>query len=249
MALKLGCFLERIPVLKVSATNGDELTCNEVCRKFTWWMQGQSIVADVLTLPLENYDVVLGIQWLVELGDIKWNFKDLQMRFMIGGNECVLKGSKGISKTVVTISSDKMDRVLEKKAQLSILQCYELQLICQGSEDKEIDSTGGGKIVKADIEEILKEFQDVFKEPDKLPPCRTHDHSITLVEGVKPINIRPYRYGALQKDVIEKMTHEMLKSGVIQNSVSCFSSLVVLVKKKMDYGECVLTTGLGIDRQ
>ena len=46
------------------------------------------------------------------------------------------------------------------------------------------------------------------------------------------MNCRPYRYGALQKDVIEKMTQEMLDSGVIQNSTSSFSSPVVLVKKK-----------------
>ena len=37
MTLKLGCFLERIPVLKVFTANGDGLTYNEVCRKFTWW--------------------------------------------------------------------------------------------------------------------------------------------------------------------------------------------------------------------
>ena len=151
----------------------------------------------------------------MELGDIKWNFKDLQMRFMIGENEFVLKASKGTSKTVIAISSDKMDKVLDKKTQLSMLQCYELQLVCQGSEEREIDSMGSRNTVKVDIKEILKEFQDMFKEPDKLPPYKTHDHSITLVDGAKPINIRPYRYGALQKDVIEKMIHEMLKSKVI----------------------------------
>ena len=40
-------------------------------------MQDQSFVADVLALPLDNYDMVLGIQRLVKLGNNKWNFKDL----------------------------------------------------------------------------------------------------------------------------------------------------------------------------
>ena len=78
-----------------------------------------------------------------------------------------------------------------------------------------------------------------FEKPEGLPPKRSHDHKISLIEGAKPVNIRPYRYGGLQKDVIEKMTQKMLNLGVIQNSFSSFSSPVVLVKKKMNLGGCV----------
>ena len=49
-----------------------------------------SFVGDVLSLPLGNYDLVLGIQWLVKLKDIWWNFKKLQMRFKVGSEECKL---------------------------------------------------------------------------------------------------------------------------------------------------------------
>ena len=57
MAMKLGCIMEPIPKLKV-------------CKTFSWVMQGQLFIAKVLFLLLGNYDLVLGIQWLVELGDI-----------------------------------------------------------------------------------------------------------------------------------------------------------------------------------
>ena len=88
------------------------------------------------------------------------------------------------------------------------------------------------EVMPQGMQAVLREFEDVFKEPTKLPPHREQDHRIPLVEGAKPVNIRPYRYGALQKDVIEQMTQELLNSGVIQNSSSPFSSPVVLVKKK-----------------
>ena len=65
-----------------------------------------------------------------------------------------------------------------------------------------------------------------------LPPYRTQDHKIVMKEETQPVNCQPYRYGALQKDVIEKITKEMLDLGVIQESTSSFSSPVVLVKKK-----------------
>ena len=46
------------------------------------------------------------------------------------------------------------------------------------------------------------------------------------------VSIRPYRHSALQKDVVEKMTQELLDAGFIQHSNNPFSSPVVLVKKK-----------------
>ena len=97
--------------------------------------------------------------------------------------------------------------------------------------------------MNADMEKILKEFQYVFKELDKLPLCRTHDHSITLVEVPNQSTLNHTSMELYKKDVIEKMTQEMLKSRVIQNSSSSFSSPVVLVKKKKDREECVLTIG------
>nr|KYP74091.1 Retrovirus-related Pol polyprotein from transposon 17.6 [Cajanus cajan] len=79
----------------------------------------------------------------------------------------------------------------------------------------------------------LEEFSKKFKEPEQLPPFRhEHDHKTPLVEGDNPINKRPYRYAKHQKDVIDKLVQEYLKSGVIQNSSSPYASPVVLVGKK-----------------
>ena len=62
MVIKLGCVMETVAELKVLTANGEELKCNAICKQFKWVMQGQLFVADVLALPLENYDLVLGIQ-------------------------------------------------------------------------------------------------------------------------------------------------------------------------------------------
>lgn len=53
-----------------------------------------------------------------------------------------------------------------------------------------------------------------------------------LKEGVQPFKMQPYRYPYLQRKEVEKMTHEMMRSGIIQTSQSPFASPVLLVKKK-----------------
>ncbi|KAG8374820.1 hypothetical protein BUALT_Bualt10G0035300 [Buddleja alternifolia] len=67
-------------------------------RKFTWRMQGVQFITNVMVLPLVGCDVALGIQWLVTLGDIKWNFDQLRMEFVMKGQKlsmmCVSMFSK-----------------------------------------------------------------------------------------------------------------------------------------------------------
>jgi len=79
---------------------------------------------------------------------------------------------------------------------------------------------------------LLENYSDLFKEPEGLPSARGHDRVIPLKEGSQPVNLRPYRYSGLQKDVLEKMVEEMLGSGIIRPNNSPFASLIVLVKKK-----------------
>ena len=54
------------------------------------------------------------------------------------------------------------------------------------------------------MKELLQAFLDIFTDPSSLPPTREVDHIITLKEGTKPVNVRPYKYAHYQKNEIEK---------------------------------------------
>lgn len=87
------------------------------------------------------------------------------------------------------------------------------------------------------IVEVLTKFSRVFSLPQELPPIRCIDHTIVLKDGpirvwTNPIRLRPYRYGPIQKDVIERIIQELLGSVIIQSSNSPHSSPMVLVKNK-----------------
>ena len=47
------------------------------------------------------------------------------------------------------------------------------------------------------LEQLLDAYQDVFTEPEGLPPTRACDHRIHLKAGTEPVAVRPYRYPQL----------------------------------------------------
>lgn len=83
-----------------------------------------------------------------------------------------------------------------------------------------------------DIEALQQKFSSIFAETTSLPPSQTSDHQIPLQPNTGPISVRPYRYGHIQKDEIERLVAEILSAGIIRPSSSPFSSPVLLVRKK-----------------
>lgn len=136
------------------------------------------------------------------------------------GSPVTLKGVQSRVDTCPVISALQVQGLLHRNA---IVQTVELCMVSTDSVQVALPP---------EIDALLTEFQSVFDEPQGLPPSRVFDHSIPLLPGAKPVNLRPYRYNPAQKDEIEKQVHEMLQQGVIQPSASPFSSPVLLVLKK-----------------
>ncbi|KAD3336501.1 hypothetical protein E3N88_32020 [Mikania micrantha] len=81
LAIKMKCPIKSVAALNITIADGNKMACNHLCEGFKWIMQGNWFVTDVMLVPLTNYDLVLGVQWLQTLDDIVWNFKDLTMKF------------------------------------------------------------------------------------------------------------------------------------------------------------------------
>jgi hypothetical protein len=81
------------------------------------------------------------------------------------------------------------------------------------------------------LTQLLQQHNDLFDEPQGLPPVREYDHHIHLPLGMAPVAVRPYRCPQLQKDELERQCALMLAAGIIWISTSPFSAPVLLVRK------------------
>lgn len=86
--------------------------------------------------------------------------------------------------------------------------------------------------VPPEIVQVLLDYQDIFLEPTGLPQKRACNHTIPLMQGAQPVNIRGYRHKPELKMEVERQVAEMLKAALIQKSSIPFSSPIILVKKK-----------------
>lgn len=78
---------------------------------------------------------------------------------------------------------------------------------------------------------IAANFGEIFEEKLVNPTTRSTEHRIDLLD-TKPFRIPPYRYSPEKKKIICEQIEEMLSAGVIEPSMSQFSSPIVLAKKK-----------------
>ncbi|GJU28568.1 retrotransposable element Tf2 [Tanacetum coccineum] len=199
--------------------NGMSEKCYGICRKVELLLPGLRVTEDFYPLELGSTDVILGVKWLRQLGEVRVNWKRLTMTFQNGDNRVTLCGEPGLHRTEASLRS--LARGISVNDQGYFVTLANLN----GAELPESQ-------VNPALDTLLTEFVDIFSMPIGLPPSRDHEHAIVLKEGTEPINVRPYRYPQLQKDEIEKLVGEMIESGIIRPSTSPFSSPVLLVKKK-----------------
>lgn len=92
VAKRLELPIESGPNMRVMVANGVRLCTQGLCRVVDWEAQGHKFTTDFLVLFVKGFDFVLGIQWLLSLGSIVWNFSDLTMQFIHLAQSCTLRG-------------------------------------------------------------------------------------------------------------------------------------------------------------
>lgn len=213
--------LIRLPVhptkpFTVKVANGTPLPCNGKFKDISFSLQGIPFVATFYSLPIMGLDVVLGVQWLQQLGTVQCNWKTLTMNFEWEGQQRHLQGIQ--HQQIEPLSLRAMTKELHHGSTIFAICVETTSVIPEG--------------IHPEMQQLLSQFADIYQKPTQLPPHRDIEHHINLKDGTDPVNVRPYRYAYFQKAEIEKQVQDMLQSGLIRASTSLFSSPVLLVKKK-----------------
>lgn len=189
----------------VRIAGGGTLPCTHIIPACAWSAAGHEFKCDFKVLPLQHHDGIVGMDWLSSLGTMQVNWLEKWLAFDHHGRPVFLQGCppETFSCTVVELHLVQPENVKEDVVALP-----------------------------AQFQELLDQYTAVFEPPTGLPPRRSCDHRIPLMEGARPVNIRPYRYSSELKSEIEKQVQEMLQTGVIVPSSSPFASPIIMVKKK-----------------
>lgn len=57
-----------------------------------------------------------------------------------------------------------------------------------------------------------------------------------LKEGIQPINLKPFKYSSMQKDIIKNMVRQVLEVSVVRASTSAYSNALCWLGRMM--GRC-----------
>ncbi|EPS67647.1 hypothetical protein M569_07127, partial [Genlisea aurea] len=165
--------------------------------------------ADLKELPMNDFDVILGLEWLSKHGasikcrekQICFNeFEEQPIDFRLECNE----------KDRFTPGDRKTGYLL---------------FITSASEDSTCK-------MKEEIP-VVREFLDVFPEdlPGQ-PPVRDVELEIELLSGTKPISKSPYRMSPKEIRELKVQVQELLDKGYIRPSASPWGAPALFVKKK-----------------
>lgn len=190
--------------MQVKVANGDVLSCVNFIPQAQWSVDEHQFCTDMRVFPLHHFDIILGMDWLESHSPMKVHWKSKWLAIPHLNSTIMLQG-------VVPALPDEM-------------VVHVCSILPPADESIPSDSP--------EVLALLQEFAPVFAPLDSLPPARSCDHIIPLIPGAKPVHIRPYRYPLAPKDETEKQVADILSKGIIQPSMSSFSSPILLVKRK-----------------
>ncbi|CAL1374676.1 unnamed protein product [Linum trigynum] len=91
LAMALGLSAAPVEPFRVRTANGEELVCRIQYKRVMMNIQGFEVSTTLYALPIIE-DVILGVQWLQELGPVTCDWNLRTMKFQSGDKEHLLRG-------------------------------------------------------------------------------------------------------------------------------------------------------------
>ncbi|KAA3483007.1 DNA/RNA polymerases superfamily protein [Gossypium australe] len=203
-------------VVKVSNPLGSHVLVDKVCRNCPLTIRGHCFPANLMLLPFDDFDLILGMDWL--------NTHSVLMN--CGSKFIGLKCENGDVIRVESGESDNLPMMISFLEAEKYLRkgCESYLAFVLNNQESE---------AKIEILPVVCEYLDVFPEElPGLPPIREVEFGIELVPGSAPISIAPYRMAPLELKELKVQLQELTDKGFARPSCSLWGAPVLFVKKK-----------------
>ncbi|KAE8693084.1 UDP-Glycosyltransferase superfamily protein isoform 1 [Hibiscus syriacus] len=195
---------------------GKSIMLDRIFRQFLIEINGEIFPADLMELPLEEFDLILGVDWL-DKHRVNIDFET---------KRDVLK----------TPDNRKIIMIGERRGFLTnVVSALVAEKTIRKGSEAFLDYILDTRSPQSDIEgiRIVKEFPDVFPEElSGLPPDREVEFEIEVYYGYTPVSMAPYRMAPKELKELKVQLQELLDRGFIRPSVSPWGAPVLFVKKK-----------------
>nr|GEW36017.1 putative reverse transcriptase domain-containing protein [Tanacetum cinerariifolium] len=200
---------------EVSLADGKVASTNIVLKGCTINLVGHLFKIDLMPIELGMFDVIIGMDWLVEQDAvIVCGRKVVHVPYK--NKNLVVEGDRGASRLKV-ISYIKARKFIERGSQLFVAHVTEKE-----PQEKRIEDVP-----------VIRDFSEVF--PDDLPglpPPRQVEFRIDLAPGDAPVARAPYQLAPSEMKELAKQLQELSKKGFICPSASPWGAPMLFVKKK-----------------
>ena len=201
--------------LYVSMPAGGIVVVNSIVRACPIKMGGETLYVDLVVIKLDEFDVILGMDWLAKNHAIV-NCYTKEVVIDLSGKKLVLVGERKVVPTCL-ISAMMAFHLIREGCEAYLVSVLDTTKV----------SLGVGEV------NVIREFPDVFlEELPGLPPYREVDFEIVTIPGAAPISIAPYRMAPTELKELKKQLEELLEKGFIRPSISPWGAPVLFVKKK-----------------
>ncbi|KAE8683877.1 hypothetical protein F3Y22_tig00111166pilonHSYRG00229 [Hibiscus syriacus] len=200
----------------VQSPLGKSIMLDRIFRECHIEINGEIFLADLMELPLEEFDLILDVDWL-DKHRVNIDFETKRAILKTPDNrKIVMIGERRgfLTNVVSALVAEKMIRKGFK-----VFLAYILDTRSSQSDIKGI--------------RIVKKFSDVFPEElPGLPPDREIEYKIEVYSGSTPVSMAPYRMAPKELKELKVQLQELLDRGFIRPSVSPWGAPVLFVKKK-----------------
>ena len=200
----------------VSLPTGDSLIADRVYMGCRVIIEGYEFMANLVLLDIQDFDVILGMDWLPRHHATMDCFRK-EVKFCRPGEPGIT--FCGVRKI---LSSSMMSVMMAGKMLRKSYPGYLAYAVEVRDDDMRLE----------DIP-VVREFPDVF--PDDLlglPPDREIEFQIELALGTEPSSRAPYRMAPTELKELKVQMEEMVNKGFVRPSTSPWGALMLFVKKK-----------------